>query len=135
MTKLDDDVEDLCASLRKRLSAAEVASGQLGGALWRVDVTPQNAQAAPVTVIASETEAILEAGKVFRMELPPLPLSHGRIEEVVTEIAAGHLRERFGGRRGRFELFLASGETLRGNSHGGVASTTRRTEQIEYAPY
>lgn len=132
---LNDEVAEIRESIGRLLgSAAEVEASTLAGSMWQIEILPNNANAASVTVIASKAEVILEAGRAFRAELAELSRSREQIHQIVEAIAAGQLHERIRGGRGSFDLYLSSGQRIKG-SQNGIRSNSRRAEVIDYEPY
>ena len=132
---LDDEVTALVRMVQERLGVeADVIASSLGDSLWRIDVVPKAENAAPATMIVTDTEVILEAGRAFRVELPQLSASQERVGEILLAVADGKLRERVANGRGRFELRLSSGEMVTG-SQSGVRSASGDAEVIGYLPY
>jgi hypothetical protein len=96
---------------------------------------PPNADAAPLMLIASESELIVCAGRGTRFELPALPTSATEALQIVEAVASGRLTERVKGSRVTFELLLDDGSELSGQSNMAGQSRSEAPMVIEYSPY
>jgi hypothetical protein len=88
--------------------------------------------AAPVSIIVSPYQVIVEAGRGTRFELDALPVAGDEVKEILDAIADGRLYERSGLVGLRFKLELRSGRTLSGRMFGrrGIGHGT-----VQYQPY
>ena len=110
---------------------ATVEQRQLNEILVAFRMRPLASGAAPMSLIVSPYEVIVEAGRATRFELDPLPLSGDEVKDILDAVAAGRLNERAGWFGVKFKLDLRSGRTLSGRVVGrGVQRGT-----VRYQPY
>lgn len=106
----------------------------LSDRLLQFKYEPPSPDAAPLMLIASETELIVCAGRGTRFELPALPASATEAFRIVEAVASGRLKESLKGSRVTFEIVLEDGSKLSGQSNS-VPSRSETPTVIEYGPY
>jgi hypothetical protein len=96
---------------------------------------PVNQDAAPLSIIVSESEVIFSAGKGTRFELPALEESRHEILRLARGVASGSLTETVDGRRVDFTLALDDGSEISGTSIFPRGAASESPSRIEYRPY
>jgi len=125
-----DFVEELGAIL-----PAQISRHQVSEKLELYSLTPLNADAAQMDIVASRVDVILCAGHGTRFELGPLSEYREEVLCLARSISQGHLTEHVRHGNVDFALQIGDGRVLRGGSIRSIWFRIGAAKVIHYAPY
>jgi hypothetical protein len=129
-------VELLVTAFRTWLpGGTTLTSAPLDSGMYRLDIAAANAGSAPITVLVSANESILEAGRGTRFELDPLPSSLPEMTELAQAIVAGRLVEWISKGRVDFELTTSTGKLRKGRQSEGLFRSRKSASRVDYLPF
>ncbi|MDX6230263.1 MAG: hypothetical protein QOI76_3653 [Frankiales bacterium] len=114
--------------------ASTITTSHIGAGMQVVNIMCTRAGRAPLTVMVSASECILEAGRGTRFELDPLPSSLHELSALARAIVEGHLVEWVSDSRVDFQLAAGERDVRRGGQTQGLWAR-RPTTRVSYLPY
>jgi hypothetical protein len=129
-----DDARQVAVAVAE-LTSVELKETTLNDRLVEFEYQPANDDAAALSMIVSESQVILSAGKGARFELPSLGESSEEVMRLVRGVAAGGLSEAVDRRGVKFALVLEDGSTISGMSRFPRSDPPELPARIEYRPY
>lgn len=135
-----DEIAAVLAGLEAELaSIADVERKTLSPGMVRVEVSPRNPGALPITWTFVGDEIIVEAGRHGgRWEFGRTQSDVGFMTSLVQSVVAGRVRETFGPKRSRVEVTLEDGTTVMETGYVSVVPRPgwrRRGQTVVYESY